>query len=196
MLHGIVAHLVTNLVVQIVHQPAFLNGQNLVEGACNVESDCGYILQALTLVVWQGLNLLLSKVSLVGATKVEFVAILLGMHRTHDGAELWQLNLSDASKLVFHLLLFELNLLLVWQVLPLTTTANTEVSAEWGRAYITIFAESNNFALGKRVLLAANLYIAYIAGHAEWNKHHHVVPMEQAFAFSGNCLYHNTLKEW
>ena len=70
------------------------------------------------------------------------------------------------------------------------------MSAEWGRAYITIFDKSHNFTLCKRVLLAANLYIAHIAWYAEWYKHHHVVPMEQTFALSGNCLYLNPLKEW
>ena len=79
-LHRIIVHLVANLVVQIVHQPALLDGQNLVERTCDVESDSRHILKALTLVVGQCLNLLLSEVTLVGTTKVELVAILLGMH--------------------------------------------------------------------------------------------------------------------
>ncbi len=36
---GIVANLVPDLVVQVVHQPAFLDGQDLVEGSGDVEAD-------------------------------------------------------------------------------------------------------------------------------------------------------------
>ena len=42
-LDGVAIHLVADLVVQIVHQPAFLYRKNLVERPRNVESDGGHI---------------------------------------------------------------------------------------------------------------------------------------------------------
>ena len=48
---GIVADLVANLIMQVVHQPAFLNGQDLVEGTRDVETDSRDVFQTLTLVV-------------------------------------------------------------------------------------------------------------------------------------------------
>ena len=38
LLDGVVANLVADLVVQVVHQPAFLDRQNLVEGSCDVKT--------------------------------------------------------------------------------------------------------------------------------------------------------------
>ena len=94
-----------------------------------------------------------------------------------------------------YLLLFELQLLLIRQVLPLTTTTGTEVLAEGGRAYITIFYKAHHFALGKGVFFAANLYVAYVARHAEGYEYYQFIPMEQAFALGGNSLYRYALKE-
>jgi hypothetical protein len=51
MLHGIVAHLVADLVVQIVHQPTFLDGENLVESTSDVESDSRNVFQTRTFVI-------------------------------------------------------------------------------------------------------------------------------------------------
>ena len=42
-IHGVVANVVTYLVLQVIHQPAFLNRQNFVECACNVKANGGHI---------------------------------------------------------------------------------------------------------------------------------------------------------
>ena len=44
MRYGVVANVVTYLIVQVVHQPALLNGQYLVEGSCDMEADGGRVL--------------------------------------------------------------------------------------------------------------------------------------------------------
>ena len=41
--NGVVAYLVANTVVQIVHQPALLDGQNLIESTSNMEADGGSV---------------------------------------------------------------------------------------------------------------------------------------------------------
>ena len=64
------------------------------------------------------------------------------------------------------------------------------------RAYITIFYKAHHFTLSEGVLLATDLYIAYVARYAEGYEHHEIVPMEQAFSLSRHRLYPDTLKEW
>jgi hypothetical protein len=97
--------------------------------------------------------------------------------------------------LVEHLLLFEFQLLLVRKVLPLTTSAHSEVLAEGNRAYLTIFYDANYFALGKGMFFASNLYVAHVSRHAEWYKYYKVVPVKQTLAFGCNSFYRDALKE-
>ena len=109
--------------------------------------------------------------------------------------KLGQFHLADTCQLVEDLLLLELQLRLVGQILPLTTTAHTEMFAEGHRAYLTIFYKPHHFALGKGVLLPSDLYVADITRHAERHKHHQLLPVEQAFSLCGNSLYRHALKE-
>ena len=51
--------------------------------------------------------------SLVGASKLQFVAIGAGLLRPEDGCDLWQLHMAHARQLVIDLLLLGLQLLLV-----------------------------------------------------------------------------------
>jgi hypothetical protein len=139
--------------------------------------------------------LLLCQIALVGTAEVEFVAIILCLDATEDRLELWQFNLPDTMQLVINLLLFEFQLFRIGQILPLATTADTEMLAEGYRAYITVFYNPHHFTFGKGVFLTANLYIAYIARNAERNEHNHVFPVEQALSLSGHSLYLYALKE-
>ena len=181
--------------MQVVHQPAFLHRQNLVEGPGDVEADGWHILQALTLILGQCLNLLLGQIALVGTAEVEFIAIGQCLHTAQNRVELRQLHLADTRQLILYLLLLELELFLIGQVLPFTAATNAEMFTERCRAYLTIFYEAHHFALGKGVLLAPYLYVADIAWYTEWHKHHQFLPVEQAFPFSGNCFYRHALKE-
>ena len=131
-LNGIVAYAVANLIVQVVHEPALLNGQYLVEGSCDVESDGRNVL--VQTVIFQ---LITGQPAFVGTSKVELVAVFLRLDTAQDGMELRQLHFADTRQLVVHLLLLKLELLFVRQVLPFATTAHTEVGAEGGRAYLT-----------------------------------------------------------
>ena len=145
---------------------------------------------------FQRSKLLLGQISLVGASEVEFITVLLCLHGAEDGIELGQLYLSDARELVVDLLLLELQLLLIGQVLPLAATADTEMLTEGYRAYLTIFYNTHHLALGERMFLTTNLYVADVTRNAERYKHHHIIPVEQALPFGGNGLYLDTLKEW
>ena len=215
MLYGIVAGRIANLVVQIVHQPTLLNGQNLVESTSDVEADgwiglsrsveCG-VWSEITLCVGTILTphstlltprfyLFLCQPSLVGTAVVELVAILLRLYAAKDGAELGQLHLSDAMQLVVDLLLLELELLLVGQILPLATATDAEVLTERCRAYLTIINKAHYLAFSEGMLLATNLHVAHIARHTERYEHHEFVPVEQTLTLSCYSLYRNALKE-
>ena len=154
-----------------------------------METNGWHVLQTLALVVRQIADLFFGQITLVGASEIELVAVLSRFHASQDGTELWQFYLSDTRQLVFHLLLLRLQLSLVWQVLPLTASADTEMLAEGRLTYLTIFYESHHFAFGKGVLLTSNLYVADITGNAERDKDYQVVPVQQALAFSGDSLY-------
>ena len=139
--------------------------------------------------------MLLREIALVGTAVVEFVAVCLGMHGAEDGTKFRQVDLPDARQLVIDLLLLELQLLWIGEVLPLAATTDAEVLTERNRAYITIFNKAHHLALGKGVLLAADLDVAHITRHAERHEHHEVVPVEQALSLGSHRLYLNALKE-
>ena len=67
--------------------------------------------------------------------------------------------------------------------MPLAASTDTEMFAERYRAYITIFNKAHHLALGKGMLLAADLDVADVARDTEGYEHDEVVPMEQALSF-------------
>ena len=133
-------------------------------------------------------DLFLCQIAFIGASEVEFIAILSCLDASQDGAELWQFNFADTCQLVFHLLMLRFQLLVIGQVLPFATSADTEMLAERRFTYLTIFNKSHHFALGKGVFLTSDLYVTNIARNTERYEDHQVVPMQQTFALSGNSL--------
>ena len=111
------------------------------------------------------------------------------MYAAENRTELWQFNFSDARQLVEDLLLFELQLFRVGQVLPLTTSTDTEVLAEGGRAYITIYYKAHHLALGEGMLLAPDLHVAHIArGSHEESRDAHHNSHKSSNDNEGNCI--------
>ena len=138
--------------MQVVHKPAFLYGQYLVECPRDVES------YAIHVVVFESrLHLLTGEPSLVATSELQLVAVFLCLFRTHDGRDFWQFYLAYASQLVIHLLLLGLQLLGVGEVLPLATTAHSEMLAKRSRAYLTILYKADDLRLTITVLLLLNL---------------------------------------
>jgi hypothetical protein len=86
-------------------------------------------------------------------------------------------------------------LLLVRQILPFTTSADSEVLAERNGAHLTIFYEAYNFTLGKGMLFATNLYVAHIARYTERYEYYEFTPVEEALTLSSYCFYCDALKE-
>jgi hypothetical protein len=126
MVEGILIDAVANLVVEVVHKPAFLYGEYLVEGSSDVEADAWL---GESLILRHGLELLASVPSLVATAEVEFVAIFPRLDAALDGREGWEGYLAYASELVFYLLLFEGELFLIGQVLPFASSTDAKVLA-------------------------------------------------------------------
>ena len=156
--------------MEVVHEPALLYRQNLVEGACDVEADAVHV------VVDRAFrHFLACEPSLVTASELEFVAIFECLHTAHDGAELRKLHLADACELVVYLLLLCLELLLVGQVLPFAASAHSEMLALRLCAQFALLYKSYNLCLAVVVLLLAHLQVYHVARHGEWHEHYHVV---------------------
>ena len=192
MFRCVIADVITNLVVQVVHEPAFLNGEYLVESACDVETDGWHVLQTLTLVLGKSADLFFGQIALVGTSVVQFVTVFLRFDAAQYGAEFRQLHFANAMQLVEHLLLFELQLLFIGKVLPFATTAHAKVLTKGYCTDVAFFDESHNLAFGKGVLLTANLNVAYVAWNTKRYEHHQVVPVEQTLAFGGYSLNGDT----
>ena len=183
-LHRIVVDLVAYFVVERVHQMTLLDGQNLVEGTRDVETQCRHVLCALgSLALGQLTDLFLRQITLVGGSEVELVAVFVLLHRAHDVVErtravvgssagLRQLQMSDTCQLVVHLLLLEAQLLLVGQLLPFATSAHAEMLAARSGAQRTQLTVSDDFCLGVAVLLAAYLQVDYVAWNSPRYKDH------------------------
>ena len=183
---GIARNLIPYLIVQVIHQPAAVDGVDLVEGAGDVEADARVVargeVEALVL------QLLLGEPPAVAAAELQFVAVFLCLDRTQDRIERRQLDLTDARELVEHLLLFGLQLLLVGQVLPFAAAADAEMLAERSGAHLTLADEAHNAAFGIAVLLLHDLHVDDIAWDAERYEYDQVVVVKQALAFRSNGL--------
>ena len=83
MAYGIVVYSIAQTVVEVVHQPAFFYGVDLVESTCDMESACVHIVEGLARA-----HLILGEPFLVGITEVELVAVFILLHAAHDGMEL------------------------------------------------------------------------------------------------------------
>jgi hypothetical protein len=112
--------------VEVVHEPAFLYGEYLVEGTSDVEADAWL---GESLILGHGLELLAGVPSFVATAKVELVAIFPRLDAALDGREGWEGYLAYASELVFYLLLFEGELFLVRQILPFASSTDAKVLA-------------------------------------------------------------------
>ena len=71
--------------------------------------------------------------------------------------------MANPRQLLIHLLLFEFELFLVWQVLPFASTTNAEVLAGWSSPYVAKLVEFNDFCFSITMLLASHLKVDHVA---------------------------------
>ena len=101
---GVTLYLVADLIVQVVHEPAFAYGINLVESTRDMETNGGVV--ALCQVEAIVVKLLFGKPSAIATAKLQLVAIFFRLDRSEYRANLGQLNLAYACQLVGDLRLF------------------------------------------------------------------------------------------
>ena len=192
---------VADFVAEVVHQPALLDRINLVEGTGDMETD-GVLGVALLegsdgffFLLRQLGQLLGGEPALVAASELNLVSILLGLHAAHDRAELRKFNLSDAGKLVFHLLLLRLDLFLVREVLPFATATDTEVLAHRLLSYVALLDEANYLRLAILMFFLNYLQIYNIARHAERHEDDLVIYASDALTLGCYGLDGDVLQE-
>ena len=179
--------------MEVIHQPAFLYGQNLVECPRDMEAD-GWGIFSRTILIPQSTLLtpqsyfFFRQPSLVGTAIVHFVSVLPLLDRAKDRAELRQFNLSDARQLVLYLPFLHLQLFGVGQVLPFASATETEVLTARFFAYLTILYKPHHFTLSKAVLLSSDLYVNNVTWYAKRYEYNQVIPVEQRLSFGGTCF--------
>jgi hypothetical protein len=155
------------LVVQVVHQPALLDRQDLVEGTRDVESYGGNVLQTFAFFLRQTLNLFAGEIALVGTAEIQLVAVFLCLFGAEDGLALWEFHLADARQLIHHLRLLHAELFGVGELLPFAAAARAEVLAHRLLAYLAELDKPVHFGIPVVVLLADDAQINHVARDAE-----------------------------
>ena len=178
---GIVAQVVANAVVDVAHQVALVDVENLVECSRNVETERVHLRE-----YFAAFHLFEREPLLIGETELQFIAILACFLRAQDGSALRQLDFADTRQVVHHLLLLVVQLRLIGENLPLASTANAIVWAESLRAFGRILVNMHGFGLSITVFFATNLQIRHITGHHVGNKDGEAVDLGQGLAFGGN----------
>ena len=92
-------------------------------------------------------------------------------------------------KRVGHLLLLELQLVVVRNVLEFATATHAEMLTHWLGANFTWLYQIHNVTLAKAVFLAVDFHIGNIARSTKWYKHHQVVPASDAFTLGCHFSY-------
>ena len=177
---GIAAYLVADAVVDVVHQVALLNIENLVESTGDVKAHGVHVLKH-----HARLHFFKREPTLVGETKLQLVAIRPRMLAAEDGRDFGQFHLANAAQLLLHLLLLVVYLTLVGQALPFATTAHAKVPAEGRSALGAGLNDAHNLGLGKLVFLAAHLQINHIARHGIGYEHCQAVHVGNGLALGG-----------
>ena len=136
----IATNLIANLVVQVVHQPTFLDRIDFIKGASNMKTYCTFRqISFLSFLFWRQSCYLFFRIpTFIGTSKFKFVSVFLRLYTSQYWLKRWKFNLTNACQLIKNLLLFGFQLLLVWQILPFTSTANTKVFAHRSFANLAI----------------------------------------------------------
>ena len=133
--------------------------------------------------------------SLVGASKLQFVAIGAGLLQPEDGCDLWQLHMADARQLVIDLLLLGLQLLLVGQGLPFAAATDAEVGTHRLRPDVTLLDKSLDGSLTIAAPLLAHAQVHDVARDDKGDEDHHLAHMGDAFTLGGNGLYGDVFQQ-
>ena len=191
MLIGIIADGIADVIVKVIHQPAFLYGIYLVESTRDVES------YGIHLGVCSPRRYFLTRQpTFVAASVVQLVAVLLRLHGTLDGKEFRQLYLSYAVKLVIYLLLLRLYLLFVRKVLPFASATDSEVFTERHCPHAAVLMKPDHLCLCVGMFLSPYLKVHHVTRYAKRDEYYKVVYPDKTLSLCCNVRDSNVLKNW
>ena len=116
------------------------------------------------------------------------------MLRPQNRTNLRQFNFSDARKVIYNLLLFVFQLLLVRQNLPFTSAAYTEMCTTSSAAHLTLLYQTKHLCLHERVFLLRDLQVHNISGNTIRHKRNDIIDTHQCLSFCGYSGNLNMLK--
>ena len=183
-LDTVIADEQAQLVADVVLQPAALDVQHLVKGPWNVETRRIAVGELLAAV-----ELLTREPALVAEGEFQLVAVMGGHRRAQNRVDGGDGHLGNALHRVHHLLLLALQLVFVWQMLPLAAATQPEVLTHRFHTQLAGLHQTLDMPLGIAVLLAVDFQVNHVARSAIRDKHHQVVPAAQALALGRHARY-------
>ena len=174
----IVTNAVSDGVVHIVHQMAFLNGQNLVKRTRGVVTHGFWMF-----VAYATGNFFRCEPAFVRKSEFHLVSVSLRLCGTQNGGAFGQFNFADACQLVHYLLLLVCNLVFIGENLPLASAAHSEMRAESASPALAIFVEFYSHRFGIAMFFSCELKVHHIARNHIGNEYYQVIYAHQRFAF-------------
>ena len=178
----------TQLVADVVLQPAALDVKHLVKGPGNVETRSVAVGE-----LGPAVELLAGEPALVRESEFQLVAVVRRCRRAQNRIDLGDGHLGDTLHRVHHLLLLALQLVLIGQMLPFAAAAQAEVLTHRLHTQLTRLHQTLDMPLGIAMLLAVDLQINHVARSPKRHKHHQVVPAAQALPLGRHTRYLKTL---
>ena len=127
-----------------------LDVQNLVKRSRDMETH-GRAAHRTILIIWPS-HLILSQPTLAAEAKLQLVSVAINLFAAQNRHKLRQFHLPNTGQVVIHLLLFRLQLLLILETLPLTSSTHTIVLAFRYGAQRRILVELHSHSLHIGVL--------------------------------------------
>ena len=101
--------------------------------------------------------------------------------------------MADTHQLVVNLLLFSLQLHLIWQRLPFAASAYAKMLAERLQTMLRWFYHAKNEAFHVIFLLLCDLYVHDVAGNCKLYEQHSAVDLRKCLAFGSHSFDHDVL---
>ena len=170
---------------------ALLDVENLVEHIRNMETQRW---------LWRNIallgNLLVGEPTAVSEGVLYLIAVVELLLRAQARAHLWDFEFSDAYKLVADLLRLVVELCLVWEILPLATSADAKVLADRLTTLLRLVDKAHYPALHKATVLFGYLHINNIARNGHRHKYHHALVVSHRLALGCQSRNLQPLNKW
>src|SRR5450759_3655622 len=156
----------------------FLNVEHFIKQTGNMKS------QGIFLFIFIARTyLLFCEPPFIGKCVFEFISVQEYFIGSDDGINFRQFNLSNPGKVIPHLLFLELKLKIIWKMLPLATSANSEMAATGFNPVSRVFMKLNHSAFKIFFSFLYNPDINDIARYEHRHKYNKVIYPCQRISF-------------